>query len=46
MRFFLDTEFNGFGGSLISMALVPENDSLPEFYKELEMKEQLHPWVA
>jgi hypothetical protein len=45
MRFFLDTEFNGFGGSLISMALVPENDSLPEFYKELEMREQLHPWV-
>ena len=24
MRYFLDTEFNGFGGTLISVALVPE----------------------
>jgi hypothetical protein len=42
---FLDTEFNGFGGKLISMALVPENNKIPEFYVELEMKDQLHPWV-
>ena len=45
MRLFLDTEFNGFGGGLISMALVPEDNSQPEFYKELEICEQLHPWV-
>lgn len=45
MRLFLDTEFNGFGGGLISLALVPEDPSKPEFYKELEMREQLHPWV-
>ena len=45
MRFFLDTEFNGFGGKLMSMALVPENNTFPEFYKELEIKDQLHPWV-
>ncbi len=45
MRLFLDTEFNGFQGKLISMALVPENDSVPEFYKELEIKDQLEPWV-
>jgi len=45
MRFFLDTEFNGFGGKLMSMALVPEDNSKPEFYKELEMNDQLHPWV-
>ena len=45
MRFFLDTEFNGFGGKLLSMALVPEDNSKPEFYKELEMNDQLHPWV-
>ena len=45
MRFFLDTEFNGFGGKLMSMALVPENNSRPEFYKELEMNDQLEPWV-
>lgn len=45
MRLFLDTEFNGFNGRLMSMALVPEDASKPEFYKELEIKEQLHPWV-
>ena len=37
MKLFLDTEFNGFGGKLISMALVPEDKTLPEFYKELEI---------
>ena len=45
MKLFLDTEFNGFGGELISMALVPEDPKLLEFYKELEMKSQLDPWV-
>ena len=45
MRLFLDTEFNGFGGGLISMALVPEDGAIREFYKELEMREQLEPWV-
>jgi hypothetical protein len=45
MRFFLDTEFNGFGGKLMSMALVPENNTKPEFYKELVINEQLDPWV-
>lgn len=45
MRLFLDTEFNGFGGKLISMALVPEDHSQPEFYKELEIQDQLDPWV-
>jgi hypothetical protein len=45
MRYFIDTEFNGFGGKLISMALVPENNSKREFYKELVMTDQLEPWV-
>jgi hypothetical protein len=45
MRLFLDTEFNGFGGKLISMALVPEDKTKPEFYKELHITEQLEPWV-
>lgn len=45
MRLFLDTEFNGFGGRLISMALVPENSAAREFYKELEIRDQLEPWV-
>lgn len=44
-RLFLDTEFNGFGGKLMSMALVPENTSQREFYVELEMRDQLDPWV-
>jgi hypothetical protein len=45
MRFFLDTEFNGFGGKLMSMALVPENLNAPEFYCEIEVKDQLDTWV-
>ena len=45
MKLFLDTEFNGFGGELISIALVPEDPAMPEFYKELEIKCQLEPWV-
>ena len=44
-KLFLDTEFNGFGGRLMSMALVPEDPTAPEFYKELEMNDQLDPWV-
>jgi len=32
MRYFLDTEFNGFGGALISLALVPEETGCPAFY--------------
>lgn len=45
MKLFLDTEFNGFGGKLMSMALVPEDVNLPVFYYELEMTDQLEPWV-
>ena len=45
-RLYLDTEFNGFGGQLISLALVPHDQSaLPAFYCELEVREQLDPWV-
>jgi hypothetical protein len=45
VRYFLDTEFNGFGGELISISLVPEDSSLPFFY---EAAECLAPtdWVA
>ena len=35
MRYFLDTEYNGFGGALLSLALVPE-DGGEEFYVTLE----------
>lgn len=44
MRYFLDTEFNGFDGELISLALVPEYGD-QEYYAVLTMPEPLHPWV-
>jgi len=44
MRYFLDTEFNGFGGELISVALVPEHGD-QELYLVLPLPEMLHPWV-
>ena len=44
MRYYLDTEFNGFGGALISLGLVPEFGD-EEFYVSLPLPEELHPWV-
>lgn len=43
MRYFLDTEFNGFGGALLSLALVPEDGQ--EFYVTLECEDPVFPWV-
>ena len=43
MRYFLDTEFNGFGGALLSLALVPDDGA--EFYVTIECGDPLHPWV-
>lgn len=43
-RFYLDTEFNGFGGQLISMALVGE-DATQVFYEVLPPPERIDPWV-
>jgi hypothetical protein len=45
MRYFLDTEFNGFGGQLISLALVPEYLSFPSLYLVAPCKDP-GPWVA
>ncbi len=47
MRYFLDTEFNGFGGDLISLALVPEFGD-QDFYVSLPLPDAdaIHPWVA
>jgi len=45
MRYFLDTEFNGFGGSLISLALVPEEGD-QDYYVVVPMAETPLPWVA
>lgn len=45
MRYFLDTEFNGFGGEIISLALVPEEGD-QEYYVVLPMREPPNAWVA
>ena len=45
MRYFLDVEFNGFGGDLISLALVPEAEDAPPFYEAVEC-DRPTPWVA
>jgi hypothetical protein len=44
MRYFLDTEFNGFGGALLSLALVPD-DGGEELYLTLQCDMPLHAWV-
>ena len=44
MRYFIDTEYNGFGGALLSLALVPE-DGGEEFYVTLVCDVPLDPWV-
>lgn len=44
MIFFIDNEFNGMGGALISMALVSECGR-HEFYEVVECNEPLEDWV-
>jgi hypothetical protein len=39
MRIFVDCEFNGFGGDLISMALVPEDESIAPWYEVIQPPE-------
>ena len=43
MRYFLDTEFNGFGGALLSLALVPDDGA--EYYVTLESSDPPVEWV-
>jgi hypothetical protein len=45
VRYFLDAEYNGFGGELISLALVPEDSGRPFFYEALPCP-QPTAWVA
>jgi hypothetical protein len=45
MRYFIDAEFNGFGGQLISLALVPEDRDAVPFYEALPCTEP-EPWAA
>ena len=44
LRYFLDTEYNGWGGALLSLALVPE-DGGQEFYAVMESSGPLEQWV-
>lgn len=43
-KIFIDTEFNGFNGQLISMALVGPGDS--EWYEVLPLPAVIDPWVS
>lgn len=43
MRYFLDTEYNGLGGSLLSLALVPDEGD--ELYLTLSTSDSLLAWV-
>jgi hypothetical protein len=43
MRYFLDTEYNGWGGALLSLALVPDEGE--ELYLTLDWTGTLEPWV-
>jgi hypothetical protein len=43
VRYFLDTEFNGFGGALLSLGLVPIEGE--EFYITLECSDPISAWV-
>lgn len=45
MRYFLDTEYDGFGGALLSIALVPE-DGDDEFYAVIAHDKISSQWVA
>jgi hypothetical protein len=44
LKYFLDTEYNGWGGALLSLALVPE-DGGQELYVTLDRTAVLEPWV-
>jgi hypothetical protein len=43
VRYFLDTEYNGWGGALLALALVPEEGE--ELYVTLDWDGALEPWV-
>src|SRR5207237_8412732 len=43
LRYFLETEYNGWGGALLSLALVPEDGE--ELYLTLDWDGPLEPWV-
>ena len=44
MRYFLDTEYNGFGGALLSLALVPDDGD--ELYLTFQCADPMLDWVG
>jgi hypothetical protein len=44
MRYFLDTEYNGIGGALLSLALVPDDGD--DLYLTLQTSDPLLDWVV
>lgn len=45
MRYFLDTEFNGFGGDLISLGLAAEHGDQDYYVQIRPLPDRLDPWV-
>jgi hypothetical protein len=45
VKLYLDTEFNGFGGALISLALAPADPGMAEFYRVVAGRGPVDPWV-
>lgn len=45
MRYFIDAEFNGFGGALVAFAAVPEEPGAAPFYEAVECETPIG-WVA
>jgi hypothetical protein len=46
MKYYLDCEFNGMGGELLSLALVCENATRHSLYLVREWMPNVEPWVA
>lgn len=45
MRYFIDAEFNGFGGALVAFAAVPEEPGAAPFYEAVECESPVG-WVV
>lgn len=45
MKLFIDCEWNGYRGEMLSLALVPESDIYGKFYIEFEFNGEFDPWV-
>ena len=45
MRLYLDTEFNGFGGELMSIGIAPSDPQAMSFYAVVKWEAPTDPWV-